>query len=123
MQEDNKTLDDDCTPDPERPGFSVGIGTITALMGRTDTRDAAARGYIHIVPAQWLDLERMGALEDQFQALGIRYGKNDVYPAFKSKEKLDAALLAVHDSGWNERWAIQNYLVAEGLIEKPEEDQ
>lgn len=97
--------------------------TLLALEGMIDTEIANHLGYTHIIPSRWFDLARMGAIEKQFRALGIEYGKNDVYPAFRSKEELDAALLAVYESGWDEKWAIEDYLVEQSLIEKPKQEQ
>ena len=100
-------------------GSTVRGGTITALTGRIDPETAREKGYIHLIPPRWFDLARMGDLERQFRELRIAYSKSDVYPAFRSKEELDAALLAVYNSGWSDRWAIEEYLVEQELIERP----
>lgn len=98
-------------------------GTLIALGGWMDTKVAQSQGFIHGIPSRRFDLNRMGEIQMQFQRLGIEYGMNDVYPSFKSKEELDSALVRVYESGWSEKWAIEEYLVEQGLIDKPKSDQ
>ncbi|MFH1134395.1 MAG: hypothetical protein V1735_07970 [Nanoarchaeota archaeon] len=97
--------------------FSVPRGTLVALMRRTDSAEAQKAGYTHTLPFS-ADLCTIGELELRMTALGIPFGNRDVFPAFKSEEEMNAALLAVFQSGYAP-WALEDYLVRQGLIEKP----
>jgi len=118
---DHASLDDNVgnTPKQQIGQIEIPTGTIQSLISRTNTDVANEQGFTHIIPSGHFDLNRMGELQRQFQRLDIKYGMNDVYPAFRSEEDLNTALVKVYESGWNERWAVEDYLVVKGLIEKP----
>jgi len=131
-EDDDNSLDEIVVDPPENVGidgihgatgstgdvignFSLQVpeGTIASLTSRAPKVPIGATNYV--VPGHF-DLNRYGELEMQFQKLGIRYFKQDVYPAFLIRQNLDKALLAVYDSKWGERWAFEDYLVQHGLV-------
>jgi len=93
-----------------------GFEVLTILKMKQDTEEASRKGYIYTIPIEHMDLAVIWDLIQQFRKLGIQFAMNDIYPAFKSKEELDRALLRVYNSGWKERWRIEDYLRKEGLI-------
>lgn len=99
--------------------FTIDGGSLSVLQSRVDSGAAVRKGFVYTIPTKWFDLARIGRLEHELQILGISYGRNDIYPAFKSEEELNAALLKVYNSGWPDSWAIKDYLVGKKLVENP----
>lgn len=68
-----------------------------------------------------MDLSAISELKQEFENLGISYGMNNIYPAFRSKEELNRALLRVYnESSWVDKWRIKEYLMREGLLKAPD---
>lgn len=103
--------------------FKIDGDALSALLNRDKGEAGVGKGYRYTIPSQWFDLARIGSIERAFLNLGIVYGKIDVYPAFKSEEELNDALLKVYKSDWPEKWAIEDYLFDKGLIKRPEKKE
>lgn len=104
---------------PIMGSFGFAPGVVGVIAGRGNIREADRQGFTHIIPPVG-DLVEFARLERALRSQGIRYGKRDIYPAFRSEQELNDALLKIHEAGYRNR-ATDDYLLRKGLIQKPDQ--
>lgn len=96
--------------------LSIQDDSLYSLATLRDETEENVKAYPVVQPTFHFDVATISKFQRVLDALNIKYGKRDVYIAFKTKEELNEAIVRVWLAGWDHNLCLEKYMIENDLF-------